>query len=351
MSELKRAATGEPVIVVEGLAKSFRLDRGWRGAIGRGELKVALSGIDLTIRRGEVVGLLGPNGAGKTTLIRILCGLVLPDRGIAVVNGFDVRRESIEARRTIGLIYGDERSFYWRLTLMENLFFYAALYGVPKHVARRRIAVLLEQLDLEEVADGRMHTFSSGMKQRAAIARGLIHAPDLIVMDEPSRSLDPVGAAELHRIVKTRLADGRRTVLVATNIMSEAETLCDRLALISRGQLIMEGTLAAFRHRLNGGDAGYEVIVRGGRDWRRDLQTLAGVAAIESEHGEAGTARLQVRVDPQGGGLDSLLRHLVSHGAEIVNGTQQELRLEEIFKILVKEPAPAGRPELLVAAR
>jgi len=326
----------EPVILVEDLNKSFRQNHGWRGAVGLGTPKPALIGINLNVQRGEVIGLLGPNGAGKTTLIRILCGLVLMDSGRAIVNGFDIRRQGLEARRTIGFVYGDERSFYWRLTLNENLLFCATLYRVPKTLARQRIAALLEQLELTEVADRRMYTFSSGMKQRAAIARGLIHEPDLIVMDEPSRSLDPVGAAELHRLVRTRVADGRRTVLVATNVMSEAEVLCDRLALINGGRLILDGTLDDFRGRLDGGDVGYELLVRGDGAWRLGLRSLPGVASVSVKEVRAGTALLRLRLDPASAALDNVFRHLIANRAQVLSCSQKDLRLEEIFRVLVR---------------
>lgn len=335
----------EPVILVEDVSKSFRLERGWRGAFGLGEPKPALIGINLRVHRGEVIGLLGPNGAGKTTLIRILCGLVLMDSGRAFVNGFDVRHQGLEARRTIGFVYGDERSFYWRLTLNENLLFFATLYKVPKAVARRRVSELLEQLELTEVAHRRMYTFSSGMKQRAAIARGLIHDPDLIVMDEPSRSLDPIGAAELHRLVRTQVADGRRTVLIATNIMREAEALCDRLLLISQGRVVLDGTLDDFRGRLDGSDVGYELLVRGDGSWRLGLRSLPGVAMVSVDEATAGSAQLHVRLDPTSGALTHVMRHLLASGAEVVACSQKDLRLDDIFRQLVhraldEEPMP-----------
>ena len=328
--------TPETVILIENVHKSFRTNQGWRGAVGFGELKPALIDISLEARRGEVIGLLGPNGAGKTTLIRILCGLVLADVGRAVVNGFDVRDHGLEARQTIGFVYGDERSFYWRLTLYENLAFFATLYRVPSALARNRIGELLERLGLTEVAHHRMYTFSSGMKQRAAIARGLIHDPDLIVMDEPSRSLDPVGAAELHRIVRTSVTDGRRTVLIATNLMSEAEVLCDRLALINQGRLVLDGTLDDFRAHLDGGDVGYELLVGGSGAWRLGLRSQPGIAAVSVEQMNADVAQLRLRLDPTSGALDAVLRHVAANGGRVLACTQKDLRLEEIFRVLVR---------------
>jgi ABC-type multidrug transport system ATPase subunit len=324
------------VIAVEGVRKHFRKGSGWRDAFGKGQEKLALDGVDLHAARGEVVGLLGPNGAGKTTLIRVLCGLVIPDAGTAWVNGHDVLSNSREARRTMGLVYGDERNFYWRLSLLENLQFYAAIYGVEGRVARRRIDEFLELFDLVEARNSRMYTLSSGMKQRAAIARGLIMDPELVIMDEPSRSLDPVGAAELHKLVVERVADGRRTVLLATNVMREAELLCDRLVLIDHGRNVMTGTLQDFRRRLHG-EVSYEVVVRGAADgWRAGLGLLPGVNELEFIAGEDSLDHIRMRVDPDGQGLTRALAHLVEHQAEIRSCTMRELSLDEIFQILVR---------------
>ena len=332
------------VIAVESVSKHFRKGSGWRDALGKGQEKLALDGVDLHAARGEVVGLLGPNGAGKTTLIRVLCGLVIPDSGTAWVNGHDVLSNSREARRTTGLVYGDERNFYWRLSLLENLEFYASIYGVPRKVAARRIDEFLELFDLVEARNSRMYTLSSGMKQRAAIARGLIMDPELVIMDEPSRSLDPVGAAELHKLIVERVADGRRTVLLATNVMREAELLCDRLVLIDHGRNVMTGTLQDFRRRLHG-EVSYEIVVRSAAEgWRTGLAALPGVNELEITTADDSLVQVRMRVDPDGQGLTRALAHLVEHQAEIRSCTVRELGLDEIFQILVRGDSSRLRP-------
>lgn len=328
----------EDVIVVEGLRKSFR------GVFGRRSPKVALDCIDLVVRRGEIFGLLGPNGAGKTTLIKILCGLVAPDAGQARVNGIDVATDARAVRKSVGVVYGDERSFFLRITLLENLRFYARLYGLDR--ADQRIQELLGVVGLSEVANVRMHGFSSGMRQRAAIARGLLNDPDLIFMDEPSRALDPVGAADLHRLITERVADGRRTVILATNLMHEAESLCHRLALIDRGRVVMTGDLEAFRAQL-GQAARYRLLVFGGRgDWEQSLQAVPGVTRVTVQTaGEAQSVELET--ERRSRALAHAIRHLVEAGAEIWSCDLQEPSLDEVFQAVVRRRIP----KMAVAAR
>ena len=188
----------QPAFVIETqrLMKRFPRQRGWRNLLSP-VYRTALDGVDLQVRRGEVFGLLGPNGAGKTTIMKILATLVLPNGGRAFVDGLDVVKHGTEVRRRIGFVYGDERTFFWRLSVRENLLFYSALYRMPGDRARRRIDELLEIVGLTEAADVRMHYFSTGMKQRAAIARGVLTDPDIVFMDDPTRSLDPVATFEM----------------------------------------------------------------------------------------------------------------------------------------------------------
>ncbi|MBI5285482.1 MAG: ABC transporter ATP-binding protein, partial [Chloroflexi bacterium] len=206
------------VIETHDLVMQFPRQQGWKSFFKREPGKLALSGVTLSIPKGEIFGLLGPNGAGKTTLVKILSTLTIPTGGKAYVNGLDVVKDSLGVRGRIGVVYGDERTFYWRLSALDNLLFYAALYGIPPTRARERAWELLELVGLKHAAHTRMHHYSSGMKQRASIARGLINDPDILIMDEPTRTLDPMAALEVRRLVKDRVVNESRTVLIATNI-------------------------------------------------------------------------------------------------------------------------------------
>jgi ABC-2 type transport system ATP-binding protein len=205
---------------------------------------VAVEGLDLEIRRGEVFGLLGPNGSGKTTTIRMLCGLMEPTSGGAEVAGVDVVRHPDQVRRRIGYM-SQKFGLYEDLTVAENLRFYAGLYGVTGAAGRARQAEVLRDAGLEARADQLAGTLSGGWKQRLALACATAHLPDLVFLDEPTAGVDPAARRKFWEIIGERAAAGL-TVLVTTHYMDEAER-CDRLALLSRGHLIGLGTPAEIR--------------------------------------------------------------------------------------------------------
>ena len=224
-----------PAIETENLTKVFRPGRSLRRPLRKPAPVVAVSSVNLRVEQGELFGLLGPNGAGKTTLIKILCTLIVPSSGRASVMGFDLKREDA-IKRAVGLVVSDERSFYWRLSARRNLFFFSAMMGLRGREASQRVDQVLEEVELSDVADRPFSDFSTGMRQRLAIARGLLHRPQLLFMDEPTRSLDPMATVRLHRLVK-RLALEKVTILLTTHNLLEAESLCDKVALMYRGQI------------------------------------------------------------------------------------------------------------------
>jgi ABC-2 type transport system ATP-binding protein len=192
----------------------------------------------MNVREGEVLGLLGPNGAGKSTLIKILCTLILPTEGEAYVNGYDVVKDSGGVRESLGFITTDERSFYWRLTGRENLQFFAALHNMRSNNARRKVEELLDVVHLKNRADELFLNYSAGMKQRMAIARGLLNDPKVLFMDEPTRSLDPGAAKNLRDFIKEHIVTEQgKTVFICTHQLDEAEQLCDRVAILDEGRI------------------------------------------------------------------------------------------------------------------
>lgn len=217
-----------PVVRTRGLRKTF-------GAL------VAVAGLDLEIRRGEVFGLLGPNGSGKTTTIRMLCGLVVPSGGTAEVAGHDVVKETETVRRRIG--YMSQRyGLYDELTVAENLRFYATVYGLVGRDRSERLAQHTSDLGLGERLAQQAGTLSGGWKQRLALACATAHRPDLVFLDEPTAGVDPAARRVFWKIIY-RLAESGTTILVTTHYMDEAER-CQRLAFLSRGSLIALGTPA-----------------------------------------------------------------------------------------------------------
>jgi ABC-2 type transport system ATP-binding protein len=212
----------------------------------------AVRGIDFAVERGELFGLLGPNGAGKSTTIKMLITLLLPTSGTARVFGHDVVTESRAVRRRIGYVFGGDRGLYERLSALDNLRYFAELFGVDPRVQKRRIPELLELVGLAGRESERVEGFSRGMRQRLHIARGLIHDPDALFLDEPTIGLDPVGARELRATLSALKAAGK-TILLTTHYMFEADALCDRIVVISNGGIIAEGSPAAIKDLASAG--------------------------------------------------------------------------------------------------
>ncbi len=211
-------------IAIRGLAKRFRSVQ-------------ALAGVDLDVDRGEIIALLGPNGAGKSTLIRILATTVLPDSGTARIGGFDIVAQSAAARRSFGLALGDERSWYWRLSGRQNLAFFASLYGLSRLDGANRVDQLLSDVGLSEAADRRFDGYSTGMRMRLSLARALLPDPPVLLLDEPTRSLDPVAAVAFRQRVVGLGRERTIAILYATHDLHEASAIATRVVVLAAGQV------------------------------------------------------------------------------------------------------------------
>ena len=223
------------MIVASDLGKSFT----WSGRTTH-----ALSGVSFGVSAGEVFGLLGPNGAGKTTTLRIIMGLLAPDRGFVEVDG--VRAvQGLASRMHIGMVSTNDGVYPW-LTAQEMLMYFADLYGVPMDVARRRLAVLAERLQLTEFLRQRCSTLSTGQRQRVILARGLMHDPPVMLLDEPTRGMDVVGSQTVFEFI-AHLKQQGKSVLLSTHRLDEAERICDRFGLLHRGRLMVVGNLEEIR--------------------------------------------------------------------------------------------------------
>jgi ABC-2 type transport system ATP-binding protein len=232
---------GTPAIEAVDLVRTYQTHL---GVVRRRSIEVeAVKGISFDVRPGELFGLLGPNGAGKTTTIKMLVTLLLPTAGTARVMGFDVITDTTEVRKQIGYVFGGERGLYDRISGQDNLRFFAELYGVEPAAQRPRIAALLDLVGLAGREGEKVEGYSRGMRQRLHIARGLLHDPPVLFLDEPSLGLDPVGARELRRTIAS-LVEAGKTVLMTTHYMFEADALCDRIAVINGGRIVAAGTAA-----------------------------------------------------------------------------------------------------------
>jgi ABC-2 type transport system ATP-binding protein len=226
------------------LRKTYTMSRGFfrRQRVEQ----VALRGVDLRIGQGELFGLLGPNGAGKTTIVKIFTTLLLPSSGTARILGVDVVKDHWAIRKRIGFVFGGERGLYNRLSGLDNLRYFADLYQIPPDVSRRRIQELLERLGLKGREHDRVEAYSRGMKQRLHLARGLLNDPEVLFLDEPTIGLDPVGAREL-RVLARGLATAGKTVFLTTHYMLEADEICDRIAVIRKGEILAQGTPSSIK--------------------------------------------------------------------------------------------------------
>src|SRR5207247_1958405 len=245
----------------------------------------AVRGISFAVEPGELFGLLGPNGAGRTTTIKMLITLLIPTGGIAGVLGVDVVRQAREVRKRIGYVFGGERGVYERLSGYDNLRYFAELYGVPAREQKSRIEELLELVGLKGREHERAEGYSRGMKQRLHVARGLLHDPEVLFLDEPTIGLDPVGAREVRSTIAS-LVEAGKTVLLTTHYMFEADALCDRIAVISKGQIVAEGTPLDLKRGVAQGTV-VEVEVYGVADDAVErLRALDGVLSVAVEERE-----------------------------------------------------------------
>jgi len=219
---------------------------------GRGDGKFpALDGVNLEVQKGEVFGLLGPNGAGKTTLIKILSTLVLPDSGNALICGVDVVKDSRAALRKVQSVMAGATGFDNRLTGRQNLEFSADMYGMPRELARVKIDELLRFSRLEPFAGEMFQKYSTGMWRKLLVCRALLSDAPVLLFDEPTANLDPVAASEFRSYIKNDLARARgRTILLATHNLWEAEQICDRIAVLKNGKVIMTGTPGEIRNKV-----------------------------------------------------------------------------------------------------
>jgi ABC-2 type transport system ATP-binding protein len=224
---------------VKDLRRTYRTST---GVFRRRSLEVeAVRGVSFEIAEGELFGLLGPNGAGKTTTIKMLITLLIPTSGSARVLGLDVVKDAREVRKRIGYVFGGERGLYERLSGLDNLRYFAELYAVPPREQKSRMAELLDLVGLTGREKERVEGYSRGMRQRLHIARGLLHDPPVVFLDEPTLGVDPVGARELRRTIAA-LTEAGKTVLLTTHYMFEADELCERIAVINKGEIVAEGT-------------------------------------------------------------------------------------------------------------
>lgn len=294
-------------------------------------LFTAVNGVDLQIERGEIFGLLGPNGAGKSTTIRMLCTLLEPTSGTAQVNGFDIVRQANEVRRSLGTVLAGERSIYWKLTGRENLEYFAALYHIPPTVAQKRVDELIDRMELKDRANELVEKYSTGMRQRIAIAKALLARPPILLLDEPTLGLDPQAARRVRELIAELKQEGH-TILLTTHYMEEADQLSDRIGIIDKGQVIALDTPAGLKRRIDQ----REVIRLEITGWHDEiagrLKRITGVEHVTTrQQGEADLWEVNLQAQNSRAALPGIVELMSVNGTRLVNMNIVKPSLEDVF--------------------
>jgi ABC-2 type transport system ATP-binding protein len=312
-------ASLDKAIVAEHLCKTFNVTK---GMLRRTKNQVvAVKDVSFEVGYGELFGLVGPNGAGKTTTIKMLTTMLIPTSGTATVLGYDIEKDVTHIREKIGIVLGGERGLYTRVNAIDNLRYFADLYGVPTSIRDKRIKELLQFMGLWDRARDRVETFSKGMKQRLHLARGLINDPQLIFMDEPTIGLDPEIAKETRTMIKELVEKGK-TVLLTTHYMFEADELCKRVAIIRNGEIVALDTPSGLKKYVMDTSVveveGFGITEKEVAKFKEVSEVLA-VSADLSENKQ-------------------VLKLQTPKGSEIISEVQEILKNSRIYDLKIKEP-------------
>jgi ABC-2 type transport system ATP-binding protein len=291
----------------------------------------AVSNLNFTVDENEVFGLLGPNGAGKTTTIRMLATLLHPTQGTAQVAGYDILKDPVNVRRSVGILT-ENPSLYERLTAYENMEFYARAYGVTgEQKIRGRVKTLLEEFDLWDRRNDRVVVFSKGMKQKLAIARAIIHDPKVVLLDEPTASLDPEASRSIRDLIVQMTQHEEHTVLLSTHRLEDAEKLCHKVLIINKGMTRALETPQALR-RMTQGKPRLEVRI-GPLDGQQS-QKLRGSKYVKSLEVQDGRLLIELEDDST---TPEVVRMLVEMNISIYSVTTILPSLEDAYLMLVKQ--------------
>ena len=299
---------------------------------------LAVDGISIEIMRNEIYGLLGPNGAGKTTLIKMLVGLVFPTSGCAKICGLDIVANLNHAKKKLGCVLSEERSFFWRLTGRQNLDFFSTLYNLDKRESMKRIDYLFDLVELQDMADERFMNYSTGMKQKMAIARGLLVNPDILFMDEPTKSLDPYTAAKLRNFVKDEIVDNLgKTVFMATHNLQDVEDLCTKIAIISKGKIKAVGTPQEIRKIIDTKKRFEIITLDYFENMEKRFETIPDtfIESIKTEDDSLFTITFQTETENEV--IPEIIKLLVANHVRVISIKEIQRSLTEVFSKIVED--------------
>jgi len=321
-----------------GLTKTFKSKfSAENGSLLSGKKNRTVTAVDhlsLKIKRGELFGLLGPNGAGKTTLVKTLCTLLPPDGGTARVNGFDILKEQMKVKQSLGTLFSvGERGFFWRLSGYRNLEFYAAIHNVPHSRIDERVMEVLRLVGLEDKAFEFFQKYSGGMKRKLSLARALLPDPPILLLDEPTTGLDIVSSRSIRDFIRNELSKkAGKTVLYTTHYIEEASQICDRIGIMNKGKIIALDTPDAIRNMAKKGEF-VDITVQNITEAQKNVvQTLNGVVSVATEVQDPvlGQVRLRVRLESVDA-LPSVLDYFFRENIKLVNFRREEPTLEDAF--------------------
>ncbi|MEO8470390.1 MAG: ABC transporter ATP-binding protein [Chloroflexota bacterium] len=308
---------------------------------------MAVDVLDLEVRAGEIFGLLGQNGAGKTTTILMLLGLTEPSGGTARVVGLDPARRPLEVKRRVGYL-PDAVGFYGNLTGRENLRYTAALNGLGTAETEERIGHVLEQVGLVGRADTATDTYSRGMLQRLGIADALLKDPDVLILDEPTTSIDPIGVVEILGLLRSLVRDRGMTILLSSHLLGQVQSVCDRVGIFAAGRLIGVGTVEELAATFGGGAAHLEVAiarddgVAADPETRAILSSIDGASAVDWD-APSGSWRITIQpAEASGRVREALLRAVVERGLRLTSLRVIEQTLDDIYRTAVAGMAVTG---------
>ena len=309
----------------------------------------AVAGISFAVDEGEIFGLLGPNGAGKSTLIRMLTTLLVPTSGTAIVAGHDIVTQADDVRRAIGVI-PQAMTTDLDLSVEENLLIFAKLYSVPRERRKALIAELLAAVELSQWADKPVKNLSGGMRRRVEIARGLVHEPRILFLDEPTTGLDPVSRTAVWEMLRTIKMQRELTVLITTHYMDEADKLCDRIAIVDHGSLMALDSPMKLKAAIPGENTLEASFSAAPADWQSRLEALPGVERVE---GEAPVFRIVSRSGPET--TMALMTAAAAAGVSVQSLSVQSTSLDDVFvhftghqlRDALQEPSPRDRHIML----
>ena len=289
-----------------------------------------LRDVSFTVKQGDIFGYLGPNGAGKTTTIRILLGLLKPNSGRAYILGQDVSKD--EARRKVGFVLESD-GLYENKTAEENLGYYARIYGVAE--LAERIDRTLDLVGLQDRGKDKIGTYSKGMRQRLALARAMIHDSELLVLDEPTAGVDPSGQIEMREVILNMAYKERKTIFLSSHNLDEVQRICNRVALIDRGEIKLCGELEQLQREMSGNEVEIETTEAITESLFAELKSL-------SHFGLRGRKNKTLTfVPPEGVRGADIVSLLVKRGVEIEGVSKKEASLEEIYSAILKEVEPS----------